>query len=243
MLPPEILPLLLLVPLAFGASIVASLAGYGAAIILTPFLIWAYGVRDTVPIITVTMLVGNSSRAWWNRSELEGPVAAWYSAGAIPAAVVGAVAFAFAPVALLTKLLGALFLLILLYRRSGLDKRWRIPRRGFLPVGIVGGFLSGLVGNVGPLMAPFFLNYGLRRGAYIGTEALSVVVMHAAKLVVYGSFALLSPATTSIGLALGSVMFGGAYAGRWLMGRISERTFVLLVEGVLLVAGIRLLVL
>jgi len=243
LLPPEILPLLFLGPLAFGASIVASLAGYGAAIILTPFLVQAYGVQQTVPILAVTMLLGNFSRAWWNRDELQKPVAAWFAMGAVPAAVAGALAFVNSPAALLTKLLGASFLVILVYRRSGLDRRWRITQRGFLPVGLVTGFLSGLVGNVGPLTAPFFLNYGLVRGAYIGTEAVGVLSMNITKLLVFGASSLVSPSTAAIGLTLGGVMFGGSFAGRLLMGRLSERAFVLIVEAVLLVAGVRLLLL
>ncbi len=34
-------------------------------------------------------------------------------------------------------------------------------------------------------MAPFFLAYGLVKGAYIGTKALSTVVMHVTKLGAY----------------------------------------------------------
>lgn len=240
-LPPEIVPLLFLGPLAFGASVVASVAGYGAAIILTPFLVQAYGVRDTVPILAVTMLLGNLSRAWWNRDELQKPVAAWFALGAVPAAVVGALTFVNSPAALLTKLLGASFLVILVYRRTGLDRRWRIARRGFFPVGLVTGFLSGLVGNVGPLTAPFFLNYGLVRAAYIGTEAVGVLSMNVTKLLVFGASSLVSPSTAAIGLTLGGVMFGGSFAGRLLIRRVSDRAFVFVVEAVLLVAGLRLL--
>ena len=56
----------------------------------------------------------------------------------------------------------------------------RPARRAFAAIGAVFGFLSALLGSVGPLLAPFFLAYGLVKGAYVGTEALATVVMHGA---------------------------------------------------------------
>jgi hypothetical protein len=51
---------------------------------------------------------------------------------------------------------------------------------------------SALAGSVGPMVAPFFLARGLVRGAYIGTEAASAVVMHLTKLLVFGAAAILT---------------------------------------------------
>jgi hypothetical protein len=61
----------------------------------------------------------------------------------------------------------------------------RPPAPAFAGIGAGASFLSALLGSVGPLMAPFFLPYGLVKGAYIGTEALSTLVMHVTKLVAY----------------------------------------------------------
>src|SRR2546422_11453022 len=50
---------------ALVASIVSGVAGFGAGIIMLPLMAWAVGVRAAVPVLTVTMLVGNLSRIWW----------------------------------------------------------------------------------------------------------------------------------------------------------------------------------
>ncbi|MDP9372728.1 MAG: hypothetical protein M3Q65_09810 [Chloroflexota bacterium] len=79
------------------------------------------------------------------------------------------------------------------------------------------------------------------KGAYIGTEALTAVTMHAVKLGVYGGYALLGPRTVGLGLAVGAVLMLGAALGKRLLDRVPERVFPRLIEGVLLVGGLQLL--
>ena len=45
-----------------------------------------FGVRDAIPILTVAQLIGNASRVWFNRHELELPVVGWFAVGGVPAA-------------------------------------------------------------------------------------------------------------------------------------------------------------
>ncbi len=103
------------------------------------------------------------------------------------------------------------------------------------------GFLSALLGTVGPLAATFFLSYGLTKGAYIGTDALAAVVMHVTKLPVYGQYALLDLHSITTGLSLGLVMIVGTFAGKRLLDRLPERLFHWIIEGMLLVSGVQFL--
>ena len=56
---------------AFLASTLAAVAGFGGAAVLLPALAAAFGVRQAIPILTVAQLVGNGSRVWFNRRELD----------------------------------------------------------------------------------------------------------------------------------------------------------------------------
>ena len=47
---------------------------------------------------------------------------------------------------------------------------------------------------------PFFLGYGLRRGAYVGTDAVCAAGVHLVKTLVYGRYALVTPETSALGL-------------------------------------------
>jgi len=227
---------------ALLASTLAAVAGFGGAAIMLPLLVWGFGVRDAIPILTIAQLMGNLSRVWFNRSELSFPVVRWFSTGAVPLAILGGIVFATAPAPALVRVLGAFLLLTVAYRHTPWGRRARLGLRGFAPLGAISGFISALVGSVGPFMAPFFLAYGLVKGAYIGTEALSTVVMHVTKLGVYGSYSLLSVNSIVIGLAIGGVMILGSFLGKRILDRVPERVFPYIIEAVLVAAGLLFLI-
>ncbi len=238
-----ILDWLLLGSGALMAATLAAIAGFGGAAILLPILVGVFGMREAIPILTVAQLIGNGSRVWFNRYQLAPPVVGWFALGGIPSALVGGVLFAFAPLAFLKRLLGLFLLLMVVYRHIGKGRSQRFPLRGFAIIGAVFSFLSALLGSVGPLMAPFFLSYGLVKGAYIGTEAFATVVMHVTKLVAYGGASLLTPANVAVGFALGPVMIFGSFIGKRIVDRMPERYFVWLIEVTLVVAGLGFLIL
>jgi uncharacterized membrane protein YfcA len=238
----DVAPWVVLALVALGASTLAAVAGFGGAVVLLPVLVWVFGVRDAVPILTVIQIVGNLSRVAFNRRLLVWPVVGWFALGAVPSSVLGALLFVAVPTSILTRLLGAFLLASVAYRHTALGRKLRVSQRGFLGVGSLLGFLSALLGSVGPLAAPFFLSYGLVGGAYIGTEALTAVVMHVVKLGVYGGYALVSGTSMVIGLAIGAVMILGSYLGKRLLERVPPHVFPWLIEAVLIVSGVQLLV-
>lgn len=223
---------------ALLASTLAAVAGFGGAAVLLPALVAVFGVRDAIPILTVAQLVGNGSRVWFNRRELALPVVGWFALGAVPLALAGGVVFATAPLGALQRLVGAFLLLMVVWRHVPRAPAWRPRVRAFAVIGAVFSFASALVGSVGPLMAPFFLAYGLVKGAYIGTEALATVVMHVVKLAAYGGMAVLTVRSAAAGLALGPIMIFGSYVGKRIVDRLPERVFVAIIEAVLVGAGV-----
>ena len=226
---------------ALVAATLAAVTGFGGAAVLLPVLVLAFGVRDAVPILTVAQLVGNGSRVWFNRDQLDLHVVGWFAVGGVPLAFLGGLIFARAPLAALTRLLGLFLLLLVAWRRLRVRPS-RPPLRSFALLGAAGSFLSALLGSVGPLMAPFFLAYGLVKGAYIGTEALATVVMHVTKLIAYRQAAVLSTSALEAGLVIAPSMILGSYAGKRIVDRISERAFVVLIELTMVAAGLLFLV-
>ncbi len=227
---------------AFLAALLGSVAGSGGTTILMPALVLYYGVRDAMPILTLANMVANLSRVGFNRREIVFPVVGWFSLGGVPMALAGAVLFTIAPPTILMRGLGAFLIGMVLWRRLT-PRPPRIAKAGwFAPLGGVFGLLAGLVEGVGPLMAPFFLAFGLMRGAYIGTDALASVFMQGSKLAVFGAAELLGPEALLSGLFLAPFMIGGTFAGKLVVGRLSDRVFVILIDLTLLVAGTAFLV-
>jgi uncharacterized membrane protein YfcA len=240
---PDILKWLVLMLAALFAATLAAITGFGGAAVLLPVLVGVFGMRDAVPILTVAQLIGNGSRVWFNRGELRWKVVAWFALGGVPAALIGGYLFAAAPLAGLTRLLGAFLLLVVVWRHVRPRLQTTFPTPAFAGIGAGASFISALLGSVGPIMAPFFLAYGLVKGAYIGTEALSTVVMHVCKLVAYGQTSVLTGRDVLVGLILGPVMVTGSYLGKRILDRVPERFFVWIIEAVLIVAGVAFLIL
>jgi uncharacterized membrane protein YfcA len=222
---------------AFALAVLSAVAGFGGGVLLLPVFTVLFGLRVAVPMLTLTQLSSNASRAWFNRRDLRWPLVRWFAAGAVPLAVAGGLLLAQAPLEVLKRLLGAFLIAMVVWRH--LDRRPRRPPDvAFVGVGAASGLGSALLGSVGPLTAPFFLAYGLTRAAYIGTEAASALVMHVAKLGAYGAGDLLTPTVLWYGLALTPAVVAGAWTGRRVVGRVSDRAFVALVEVGLLASGV-----
>ena len=107
--------------------------------------------------------------------------------------------------------------------------------------GAVIGYLTGIVVSTGPLSVPLFLFYGLTKGAFLATEAASSLGIYVSKSVTFQRFGALTPDVALKGLVAGaSLMFGAFIAKRFVL-RLDPEVFRLVMDGIILVAGISML--
>lgn len=234
---PDSLHLVFIAAAALLASTLAAVSGFGGAAVLLPVLVASFGLREAIPILTVAQLIGNGSRVWFNRHELNWRIVGWFALGGVPTALIGGMVFARAPLPLLTRLLGVFLILVVAWRHLRPKATRKPPAWSFALIGAGASFLSALLGSVGPIMAPFFLAYGLVKNAYIGTEAMATVVMHVAKLIAYHQSSILPLHAVLAGLAIGPIMVFGSYLGKRIVEHLPEKVFVWIIEATLLLAG------
>jgi uncharacterized membrane protein YfcA len=79
------------------------------------------------------------------------------------------------------------------------------------------------------------------KNAYIGTDALATVAMQGTKLAVFGGAQVLNPGLLVAGLTLIPFMIVGTVIGKHAMACVPERLFALLIEGMLVLAGLNFL--
>ncbi|MEQ9616643.1 MAG: sulfite exporter TauE/SafE family protein [Phycisphaerales bacterium] len=233
---------LLLLIIALVAGVLSAVVGFGGSALMLPALHEVVGPRDAVVALTVAQIVGNASRVWFNRREIDRAALLWYIAGAVPMAIVGGAIFVTVPLRHLDWALGAALLVLVAGRRALAHRKARLSRKALLPVGAGTGLLSALAGFAGPLVAPFFLATGLVRGAYIGTEAAAALTVHAVKLPVYGVGGAVTPQAILAGAVLAPALIAGAWIGKRIVDRVSASLFTLLIEGALVVAAVRMIV-
>lgn len=232
---------LLVLPVALVAGTIGGVVGFGSAVILLPVCAYVFGAADAVPILTVAALVGNLSRAAFSWRETDWPAVRIYALGAVPFAALGATIFVALDVALIQRLLGLFLLAMIPARRWAVAHDYQLARWHLLPLGAAMGLLSGVVGTVGPINAPFFLAYGLVKGAYLATEALGAAAVHLTKSVVYGRLAALDGQMLTHGLAIGLALLAGSWLGKRIVLRLDAPAFIRVVEVLLGVSGILML--
>lgn len=226
---------------AFFSSLLSGVIGFGGAMLFLPVLVAVYGVRASVPILTVSVLLGNLSRVYFNRRELNLKLVALFSLGSLPFAVLGSFVYVSLPTFWIKKAIGCFLLITVLARHVHRDlkiqKAWI-----FVPLGMVSGFLSALMGGVGPISSPFFLAYGLAKEAFVGTESLCAVGVHFVKTITYNRLNVLDSRGLWIGLGFGAVMTLGSYAAKKVLAKISREKFLVIVEIALSAIGLWMLV-
>jgi hypothetical protein len=223
---------------ALLGSVLGGVAGFGTGIVMLPLVAWALGLRAAVPVLTVTMAIGNLARIWWSRGEVDRAVVLRFALGAVPATAVGTVIYVGASSDWLGRFVGLFLIASVPLRRILATDFFRMRLRYFPMLGAAVGLISGLVVTTGPLNTPFFLSYGLRRSAYVGTEAVCAMVMHLSRGAALARYALLTWETFAVGALLGATMFAGSWVGRRLLDRMSDRVFLGIVEVLLVALGL-----
>jgi uncharacterized membrane protein YfcA len=233
--------LLFLLLLGLVAGTLSGIVGFGSSVMLMPALVWAYGPRTAVPVMAVAGFLANASRVavWWR--EVDWRACAYYCVTAIPAAALGARTLVTIAPRLADAVLGAFFLLMVPVRRWMLRENFRITLPLLALAGALVGFATGVVVSTGPINTPFFLGYGLIKGAYIGTEALASLGAYSSKTATFRWLGALPNDVVLQGLVIGSsLMFGSFLAKRFVL-RLAPERFHRLMEAMLLVAGLTML--
>ena len=205
------------------------------------FLVPFWGERGWFPPLPFSVFLGNASRVYFNRRELDLKLVLLFSAGAIPFAILGSFVYVALPAFWIKKGIGIFLLITVLLRH--VHSEFKLTQSWvFVPLGVVTGFLSALMGGVGPVSSPFFLAYGLTKEAFVGTEALCAVGMHLVKSITYNRLHILNARELIAGLSFGGVMTLGSYVARKVLEKLSRQKFLMLVEILLVVVGLDMLI-
>ncbi len=231
----------LVLSIGLCAGTLAGVIGFGGTTILLPILTLTFGPENAVPIMAVASIVGNLSRvtAWWR--EIDWRAVAAFSCMAIPAAWLGARTMVALDPRTLELCLGIFFILMIPLRRWFMAKEFKISIAMLAVVGGGIGYLTGIVSNTGPINTPFFLAYGLAKGAFVGTEAMSSLAMFSSKVAAFRYFGAMPGEIIIKGLIVGSSLMAGTYIAKRLMRRINEASFRGLMDILLAVAGIAMI--
>jgi len=236
------LSLALLLLLGLFAGTVGGIIGFGSSVMLMPALVLMYGPRTAVPVMAVAALIANASRVavWWR--EIDWRACAAYSITAVPAAALGARTLIAIPPRVADGVLCAFFILVIPVRRWMVNHRLKVSLGQLAVAGGFVGYATGIVVSTGPINTPFFIAYGLVKGGFLGTEALGSLGMYISKALAFRTLGALPDEVILQGLIIGSSLMAGAVVAKRFVLRLPPERFHLLMEAMLLAAGITMLI-
>jgi len=184
----------------FVVGLLVGLTGMGGGLVMTPMMIFLFGVNPTLAIGTdlvyssVTKMFGSWQH--WRQKTVDWAVVKFLSIGSVPGALLGVLAmmllqhnFAETVESIVGKLLGVTYLLIALLmvyrmvsRRKGDDRPAGgivPPKRKMIVLGVFAGFVVGLtsVGSGTLFMAVLLMIYPVAVARLVGTDIVQAVLV------------------------------------------------------------------
>ena len=227
--------------LGLGAGVLGGVIGFGTTIILMPALVYFYGPIQAIPVVALVATVANLSRIflWWG--SINWSVCFVYSITAIPAVILGVNTLVSLNDRLIDITLGLFLILLIPIRRWMRMKNFYLKLWQMSLVGAVIGYLTGIVATTGAINTPFFLAFGLTKGAFLGTEAASSLSILFTKGITFHQLGFLNNTAIIQGLLIGaSVLIGSIFSKRIVLA-LPEKKFLLLMELVMLISGASIL--
>lgn len=234
--------ILLLVLASFIAWFISSLAGGSSPFIIIPVVNFLLEPQAVPPVVTTGMLLGNFQRTWQFWQDIDWQLTWWYLPGAIWGAILGSFVFTQTQLQWLQVLLG-LFLVssVFSFGFGKTEQSFQVHGWFFLPAGFVYAFLSGLIGSIGPVLNPFYLNYGLVKEKMIATKSAHVLVVHVAKMLTYAALGVLTMPYLGYGLVIGIAAVPGNWLGQLALQKISDEQFRQFVIALVTISGLLIL--
>jgi uncharacterized membrane protein YfcA len=222
---------------AFAASILGGLSGYGTGLVLPIFLAPVVGVANVIPIMAVGMAINNASRVAAFHKAIE-----WTHVGRIlmlglPACIAGAYGYTLLEGRTIAFLLGSFLIASVPLRRWFMRVHGRISPGIERAAGAGFGFLDGGMTGTGTVLIAILMAAGVQGMAIIATDAVISVTMGVVKVALFRSLARLDIELLLAGLLIGACTMPGAFVARWLLRHIPARVHTAFMETIVIVGG------
>ena len=221
---------------------ISTLAGGGSSFILMPIIGMFLGAQAIPSIITIGGIFGNSERVYVYWNQINWQILKWDLPGATVGAILGAFTLSQLNLEWVTILVaGFLIVSAISFFFQKNEQSFPVKTWYFLPSGFIYAFLSGLIGSIGPLLAPFYINYGLKKEEILATQATNRILIHSIKVIAYWFFGNLQISYVGYGILIGLASFPGNFLGGLVLDKISEKIFRRLVFSFVLFSGLLIL--
>jgi uncharacterized membrane protein YfcA len=196
-----------------------------------------------VAVVSIPHFIGTALRFAVLRQHVDRHVLWTFGSASAAGGLVGALLHIWMRSAMLGYVLGVLLLFAGLMGITGLAARMSFGGRTAWFAGALSGVFGGLVGNQGGIRSAALLGFNLRRDTFVATATAIALLVDLFRMPVYAALQFQQivsqwemAAVATIGVVVGTV------SGKWILHRIPETAFRLIVSGIILILGIWMLI-
>ncbi len=243
--------------LALSAALIVGISKTGVpgvGILVVPILAEAFGGRHSIGIMLPMLICGDVFAVFWYQRHAQWDqlirLLPWVVFGMIPGTIV-LVATGKGARDIMGVVLGVMVLVMIalqLLRGVLGDRLTPTSRIGVAATGTAAGFATTVSNAAGPIMQMFLTALKLPKEQFMGTIAWYFFLINVAKFPIYVVLSIFIPAkpivtwsSLGLNLAVAPAIIGGAFFGRWLLPRIPQKWFEIVIIALAAIGGLNLL--
>jgi uncharacterized membrane protein YfcA len=223
--------------MALIASMVGGVAGYGTGALMPLVLVPIVGAEPIVPIIAISALMTNASRAAAFRRLIDVRRGLIVLAASVPTAALGAWGYTFLTSVGASIVIGGMMIASVPLRRVLKRHEVQVSDRGLAAASVGYGLVVGGTVGSGIILLSLLMAVGLEGGAVIATDAAISIVIGLIKIAVFGIAGVVRAQVVAFALLIGAIAFPGAFLAKALVDRMPIHLHTALLDAVVLLGG------
>lgn len=222
-----------------GAYIISVIAGGGGSLIMIPVMNFMVGSKAVAPIINLGDMIGRPSRLLIFWKDIRWVVVLWYTPAAVTGVLLAGWLFTRVKADWFQVMIGVFLISTVIQYRFGKKVRtFKMKKWYWIPIGVGVATISTIVGGLGPVLNPFYLNAGILKEEMIATKTANSFFMGAVQIGTYSFIGALYGDLWVFGVILGLGATSGNLVGKKLLSSMTDETFRKYVLAIMVASGV-----
>jgi uncharacterized membrane protein YfcA len=234
----SLIQLVLVAGMALVASVVGGMAGYGTGALMPLVLVPLIGAEPVVPIIAISAIFSNLSRATAYRRYADRRRALIVILASAITTALGAYGYTMLTGAGASMVIGAMLILSVPLRRFARRRELRIGETGLGFSAVAYGVVVGGTSGSGVILLSLLMASGLEGAAVIATDAVISLSTGIIKISVFGLAGVVTTRVIAFALLIGAVALPGAFLAKGFVERMPVHLHTAILDAAVIIGGV-----
>ena len=234
----SLIQLVLVAGMALVASVVGGMAGYGTGALMPLVLVPLIGAEPVVPIIAISAIFSNLSRATAYRHYADRRRALIVILASAITTALGAYGYTMLTSAGASMVIGTMLILSVPLRRFAKRRELRIGETGLGFSAVAYGIVVGGTSGSGVILLSLLMASGLEGAAVIATDAVISLSTGIIKISVFGVAGVITAQVIAFAILIGAVALPGAFFARNFVERMPVHIHSAILDAAVIIGGV-----